>query len=83
MYRVAPRAWISRQKRFGPAGSPHAGPNGSQRLNRCGGTCDVWLLPQEQPDVVPQLTHLWQLPFGIMIEPHSGQVGASVRAMKL
>lgn len=38
---------------------------------------------QLQPDVVPQFTHLWQLPFGIMIEPHSGQVGASVRAMKL
>ena len=38
---------------------------------------------QEQPLVVPQFTHLWQLPFGIMIEPHSGQVGASVRAMKL
>lgn len=37
----------------------------------------------EQPDVVPQLTHLWQLPLGIMIDPHSGQVGASVRAMKL
>jgi hypothetical protein len=28
---------------------------------------------------VPQLVHLWQLPFGTMIEPHSGQVGASVR----
>ena len=38
---------------------------------------------QLQPDVVPQFTHLWQLPFGIMIDPHSGQVGASVRAMKL
>ena len=37
----------------------------------------------EQPLVVPQLTHLWQLPLGIMIDPHSGQVGASVRAMKL
>ena len=37
----------------------------------------------EQPLVVPQLMHLWQLPLGIMIEPHSGQVGASVRAMKL
>ncbi len=37
----------------------------------------------EQPLVVPQFTHLWQLPLGIMIEPHSGQVGASVRAMKL
>jgi hypothetical protein len=37
----------------------------------------------EQPEVVPQLTHLWQLPLGIMIDPHSGQVGASVRAMKL
>ena len=33
--------------------------------------------------MVPQFTHLWQLPFGIMMEPHSGQVGASVRAMKL
>jgi hypothetical protein len=39
--------------------------------------------PYEQPLVVPQLTHLWQLPLGIMIDPHSGQVGASVRAMKL
>ena len=38
---------------------------------------------QEQPLVVPQFTHLWQLPLGIMIDPHSGQVGASVRAMKL
>src|SRR6185369_15538428 len=38
---------------------------------------------QLQPLVVPQFTHLWQLPLGIMIEPHSGQVGASVRAMKL
>jgi hypothetical protein len=28
----------------------------------------------EQPVVVPQLTHLWQLPLGIMIDPHSGQV---------
>ena len=37
----------------------------------------------EHPEVVPQLTHLWQLPLGIMIEPHSGQVGASLRAMKL
>src|SRR3954467_6771637 len=27
--------------------------------------------------------HLWQEPFGIMIDPHSEQVGASVRAMKL
>ncbi len=42
-----------------------------------------WLAGYEQPDVVPQLTHLWQLPLGIMIDPHSGQVGASVRAMKL
>ena len=39
--------------------------------------------PYEQPEVVPQFTHLWQLPLGIMIDPHSGQVGASVRAMKL
>ena len=41
------------------------------------------LATYEQPLVVPQLTHLWQLPLGIMIDPHSGQVGASVRAMKL
>ena len=40
-------------------------------------------LAQLQPLVVPQLTHLWQLPLGIMIDPHSGQVGASLRAMKL
>jgi hypothetical protein len=38
---------------------------------------------QLQPLVVPQFTHLWQEPLGIMIDPHSGQVGASVRAMKL
>ena len=43
----------------------------------------VRLAGYEQPEVVPQLTHLWQLPLGIMIDPHSGQVGASVRAMKL
>ena len=43
----------------------------------------VQLAGYEQPEVVPQLTHLWQLPLGIMIDPHSGQVGASVRAMKL
>ena len=41
------------------------------------------LTDYEQPEVVPQLTHLWQLPLGIMIDPHSGQVGASLRAMKL
>ena len=41
------------------------------------------LATYEQPLVVPQFTHLWQLPLGIMIDPHSGQVGASVRAMKL
>ena len=40
-------------------------------------------LCQLQPLVVPQLVHLWQLPLGIMIDPHSGQVGASLRAMKL
>ncbi len=44
---------------------------------------DETLGAYEQPLVVPQLTHLWQLPLGIMIDPHSGQVGASVRAMKL
>ena len=38
---------------------------------------------QLQPEVVPQLTHLWQAPFGTMMLPHSGQVGASDRAMKL
>jgi len=37
----------------------------------------------EQPVVVPQLTHLWQLPLGTVIEPHSGQVGASLRTRKL
>ena len=33
--------------------------------------------------MVPQLVHLWQLPLGTMIDPHSGQVGASVRTRKL
>ena len=32
--------------------------------------------------MVPQLVHLWQLPLGTMIDPHSGQVGASVRTRK-
>ena len=41
------------------------------------------VLSYEQPLVVPQLVHLWQLPLGTMIDPHSGQVGASVRTKKL
>lgn len=40
-------------------------------------------LGHEQPLVVPQLMHLWHEPLGTMIEPHSAQVGASDRAMKL
>ncbi len=32
--------------------------------------------------VVPQLIHLWQFPLGTVIEPHSGQVGASLRTRK-
>src|SRR4051812_7119513 len=59
-----------------PGPLPASGERGSDRAGRVD-------RDYEQPLVVPQLTHLWQLPLGIMIDPHSGQVGASVRAMKL
>ncbi len=64
------RALRFRSRRLTLTLSPRSGERGSES-------------DYEQPLVVPQLTHLWQLPLGIMIDPHSGQVGASVRAMKL
>ena len=47
------------------------------------GSTDAVADGYEQPLVVPQLTHCGSCRLGIMIDPHSGQVGASVRAMKL